>query len=196
VDYGQLAENLRCFYDFAGKVVIFVGAGGGQLLDPNAGAKRLIAIDQNAEALAELKAKLAAKRKNDSVEVVAAKFEGVAVSGDVVYFELCLHEMEDPEKALAHARTLAPDIVVFDHLPDSEWAFYTAEDEKVRRSAEALKHFGVRRREVFLAEQRFRDHAELLAKVAVQGPLAIQRAQRFAGTTNIAIPMSYELALL
>ena len=61
MDYGRLAENLRHFYDFTGKVVIFVGAGGGQLLDPNAGTKKLIAIDQDAEALAELKVKVAAK---------------------------------------------------------------------------------------------------------------------------------------
>lgn len=196
VDYARLAENLRRFYDFACKVVLFVGAGGGQLLDPSVRAKKLIAIDQNAEALRELKAKIAAKGLQDSVEVVGAKFEDVTLCGDVVYFEFCLHEMADPEKALAHARTLAPDIVVFDHLPDSDWAFYAAEEDKVRRSAEAMKRFGVRRREVFLTEQRFRDHAELLAKVAVQGPLAIQRAQRFAGTTNITIPMSYELALL
>jgi hypothetical protein len=30
----------------------------------------------------------------------------------------------------------------------------------------------------------------------VQGDVAIQRAQRFAGATDIVIPMSYQLALL
>jgi hypothetical protein len=32
--------------------------------------------------------------------------------------------------------------------------------------------------------------------VAEQGKIAIQRAQRFAGATNIAIPMDYEVVLL
>jgi len=196
VDYGRLAENLRGFYDFTNKVVLFVGAGGGQLLHPRVGAKKLIAIDQSVEALKELKANITAKGLQDSVEVVGAKFEDVALSGDVVYFEFCLHEMADPRKALAHARTLAPDIVVFDHLPDSDWAFYAAEEDKVHRSAEAIKRFGVRRCEAFLTEQRFKDYAELLAKVTVQGDLAVQRVQSFVGATNIVIPMSCELALL
>jgi len=32
--------------------------------------------------------------------------------------------------------------------------------------------------------------------VRPQGPLAIERAQRFAGAADIVIPMSYELNLL
>jgi hypothetical protein len=46
------------------------------------------------------------------------------------------------------------------------------------------------------AKQQFRDYTELLAKVSPQGPLAIERAQRFAGATDIVIPMKYELNLL
>jgi hypothetical protein len=34
------------------------------------------------------------------------------LQGDTVYFEFCLHEMDDPEYALIHAKSLAPDIVV------------------------------------------------------------------------------------
>jgi len=85
----------------------------------------------------------------DFVDVVSAKFEEVALSGKVVYFEFCLHEMADPMKALAHARTLAPDIVVLDHSPGSAWAFHAAEEEKVRRSSEAMERFGIHRRENF-----------------------------------------------
>ncbi len=111
-----------------------------------------------------------------SMDVVRANFEDVPVSGDVVYFEFCQHEMDDLRKALSHASTLAPDIVVFDHLPGSEWVFCGAEGDKVRRSAEAMERFGVRRRETFRTEQRFRDHAGLLAKVTVQGATAIQES--------------------
>src|ERR1017187_10295006 len=61
-------------------------------------------------------------------------------------------------------------------LPGSEWVFCGAEEDKVRRSAEAMERFGVRRRETFRTEQRFRDHAGLLAKVTVQGATAIQES--------------------
>ena len=193
-DYRRLTENLSCFYDFTSKVVFFVGAGGRQLLDPSIKTKRLIAIDRDVEALRELKTKLAANGTQHSVDVVGANFEDVTSFGDVVYFEFCLHEMVDPQKTLAHARTVAPDIVVFDHLLDSDWVFYAVEGDKVRRHADAMKRFGVRRRETFRTEQRFRDYAELLAKVTVQGAVTIQRAQHFAGATNIAIPMSISAA--
>ena len=195
-DYHQLTENLCRFYDFSGKTVLFVGAGGRQLLDASIKTRKLIAIDQDVEALRELKTNVAAKGMQDCVDIVGSRLEEVALRGDVVYFEFCLHEMDDPQKALTHARTLAPDIVVFDHLPGSDWVFHAAEEDKVRRSAEAMERFGVRRRETFCTEQRFRYYAELLAKVAGQGMIASHRAQRFAGATNIAIPMSYELALV
>lgn len=195
-DYAQLTRNLLHFYDFTNKVVLFVGAGGKQLLDPSAGTKKLIAIDQDVEALRELAANVAAKGIQDSVEVVGSRFEDVAQPGDLVYFEFCLHEMSDPLQALIHARKLAPDIVVFDHSPGSEWIFYGAEEDKVPRSAQAMEHFGVRRCERFHTEQRFADYAELLAKVSPQGPTAVERIQRFAGATNISIPMAYELNLL
>jgi hypothetical protein len=59
-----------------------------------------------------------------------------------------------------------------------------------------MGRFGIRRRQTFHGDQRFGDFTELLAKVRPQGPLAIERAQRFAGATDIVIPMSYELNLL
>lgn len=195
-DYAQLTRNLLRFYDFTNKVVLFVGAGGKQLLDSSAGAKKLIAIDQDVEALRELASNVAAKGMQDSVEVVGRKFEDVTLSGDVVYFEFCLHEMADPHQALAHARSLAPDIVVYDHSPDSEWIFYGAEEDKVQVSVQAMERFGLRRSERFHAEQRFADYAELLAKVRPQGPTAIGRTQPFSGATNITIPMRYEAHLL
>jgi hypothetical protein len=59
-----------------------------------------------------------------------------------------------------------------------------------------MERFGVRRRETFQAEQRFGNLDELLAKVGPQGPVAVERARRFRGATNIVIPMRYELNLL
>ncbi len=195
-DYAQLSENLRRFYDFTDKVVLYIGAGGRQLLDPATRTRKLIAVDKDAKALGELKANLAAAGLEDCVDVVAASFEQVQVRADVVYFEFCLHEMDDPDQALRHAQALAPDVVVYDHSAGSEWTFYGAEEDKVRHSSEVLQRAGIRRRRTYQAEQRFATFAELLAKVAPQGPLAIERVQRFAGASDIRIPMPYELNLL
>lgn len=195
-DYARLIAQLRSFYDFAAKTVLLVGAGGGQLLDPTVQPRKLIAIDHDRAALAELEKRVAANSMQDFVDVVCAQFEEVALSGNVVYFEFSLHEMADPMKALVHARTLAPDIVVFDHSPGSAWAFHAAEEEKVSRSSDALERFGIRRRETFRTQQTFRDYSQFLAKMSTQGPVAIERALEFAGATAITIPMDCHLALL
>src|SRR5262249_5952817 len=149
-----------------------------------------IAIDQNLEALKQLQA---ASRYDSALIVVGSSFETIRFFGDAVYFEFCLHEMADPMAALNRASAFAPEIVVFDHLPGSDWVFQTAEENQVRRSDEAMERFGVRRRQVFRTQQRFRDHPELLARVSVQGATAVRRTQRFASTVNIVIPMDYQL---
>jgi methyltransferase family protein len=195
-DYAKLTENLNRFYDFTDKEVLFIGAAGRQLLDPSTRAKKLIAIDKDAAALQQLEAKIAAEGLQDRVETVASDFGDVRVQADVVYFEFCLHEMDDPEKALTHAKSLASDIVVYDHSARSEWIYYGAEEDKVASSSAAMERFGIRRRQTFMAEQRFGTYAELLAKVGPQGPLAMERARRFKGANDIVIPMSYELDLL
>jgi hypothetical protein len=196
IDYRELMQNLHRSYDFTNKTVLFVGAGGRQLFDPEIKTKKVIAIDKDAAALAQLKSGLAAPDSQSPLSVLASRFEDVFICGDVVYFEFCLHEIDNPDKALAHARTLAPDIVVFDHSPESEWIFYTAEEHKIRRSVQATRNFGVERRVAFHTKQVFKDYAELLAKVAVQGPVAVQRVKRFRGIRDIVIPMDYEVVFL
>ncbi len=195
-DYAKLTQNLCRFYDFGDKVVLFIGAGGRQLLDPSTPTRKLIAIDRDANALLELKTSIAAQGRQGSVEVIGARFEEVTTPGDVVYFEFCLHEMDDPEKALVHAKALAPDLVVYDHSAGSEWSYYAAEEDKVAHSIATMERFGIRQRQTFQAEQRFANLSELIAKVGPQGPLAIERAQRFTDATDIVIPMPYELNLL
>jgi hypothetical protein len=113
-----------------------------------------------------------------------------------VLFDFCLHEMADPAHALTRAGRLAGDVVVFDHGRTSKWAYYVVEEEKVRLSWEALERFRVTRRQEYSGEQKFRDHAELLAKVKVQGEIAIERIEKFKTDTNITIHLTYELALV
>lgn len=196
VDYPLLTRKLREFYNFADKAALLVGAGGGTLLDPAIPMKKLIAVDRDLSALREFERRTVKNGEKRSVEVVHGRFEEVTAHCDVVYFEFCLHEMADPFSALKHARTLAPDAVVFDHSPVSEWIFYSAEEEVVRRSARAMKNFGIRRRSFFRTVQRFADYAELLTKISAQGPLAMQRAGRYSAATDFVIPMFCELVLL
>lgn len=196
VNSRELSANLAQFYDFTGKIVLYVGAGGAQPLIPDVRIKKVIAIDSSVEALEKFASNFGAKGRPECVSMVALAFESVMLSGDVVYFEFCLHEMADPYGALVHARALAPDIVVLDHLPDSDWSFYAAEEEKVRHSTKAIERLGSRRRVALQTDQRFTDYKELHGKVASQGAVAIERARHFASLTDIVIPLRYQLALL
>jgi len=195
-DYELLTKMLGEFYDFAGKVVLLVVAGHGQLLDPSSEIRKLIAVDKDRAALEEFEKKIAADGRQHSVEVIHGEFEKVTSRGDVVYFEFCLHEMADPFFSLEHAKTLAPEVVVFDHSPASDWVFYGAEEDQVRRSSLAMKDFGIRRHSSFVTAQRFGAYSELVSKMSAQGPLAFQRIERYSGATNFVIPMVCELALL
>jgi len=195
-DIGRIVENLLCFYDFGGRTVVSVGAGGGQFVEFGRKTRKIIAVDQDAEALRQLKTRVASEGLADSFEFVQSDFYDTAKQGDVVLFEFSLHEMPDPLRALQHAQTLAPDIVVLDHAPGSDWTYYIVEEDKVHKSTEAMKRFGIRSQAVFQGEQRFSNHDELLAKVSVQGPEAIERVGVFRGASGIVIRLVYAATLL
>ena len=195
-DVVRVIENLCRFYEFGGKAVVSVGAGGGQLIEYGRKARKVIAVDHDADSLKQLETAVRAKGMPEIFEFVHSDFNDFAARADVVLFEFCLHEMTEPLSALEHARTLAPDVVVLDHWSGSEWAFFVVEEEKVRVSRDAMERFGIRSEERFEAEQRFNDYDELLAKVSVQGPVAIERISPFRGVSNIVIPMVYGVALL
>lgn len=194
VDRTQLTRKLHDFYDFRDKVVLMVGVGAGHLFDIRCPTRRLVAIDHNVESLSQERAILASQ--GAELEILATDFKEASLLSDVVYFEFCLHEMVDPGAMLSHAKSLAPDIVAFDHSRDSAWSFYAAESELVARSSMAMEGFGVRRRQTVCVEQRFMDYAELRAKVAAQGRLAMERVQTFAAKRDIVIPMRCQLVLL
>lgn len=195
-DYPLIIENLCDFYDFTGKTVISVGMGGGQLSEYARRTGRVIAVDRDKAALDVLKDKLEAAGLAGKVELVQADFLEFERTAGVVLFEFCLHEIPDPAAAIEHARALAPDVVVMDHWPTSEWIFYGAEDGKVAASWKAVGRAGAERTQSIGTRQHFRDFGELEAKVRGQGPLALERIESFRGRTDIEIPMSYGLALL
>jgi len=195
-DIRQLTDNLRGFHDLQGRVILSVGAGGGQFLDAYREARRIVAVDSDPAALQQLETAVAARGLQDRVELMQGDFFDVARRAEAVVFEFCLHEMPDPAKALERARSLAPEVVVYDHAPGSRWTYHTVEEDKVLRSTQAMEVWGIRRRAVFHGEQRFRDYAELRDKVAVQGSTAIERIAPFQDLWDIVIPMDYLAALL
>ena len=196
VDRSKLTANLIRFYDFKGKSVLYVGAGGSQLLGPASGVSRVVAVDSNAESLHGFRSEAKTKWAGIPIKFVPRNFETVNLKGDVVYLEFCLHEMPDPRKILDQARSLAQDIVVIDHLPKSKWIFYGAEETHVLRSTKAAESFGIRRHERFTAQQKFKDYEELKARLSEQGEVSRQRVLALKGAKDIRIPMDYGLYLL
>lgn len=195
-DVGRILENLLAFYDFTGKTIVAVGAGGGQLAGYARPAKRVIAVDRDPAAMDKLKQCSQQLGLNDRFEYWSGDFYDCDRQGDTVLFEFCLHEMDDPAAAVRKALALAPETVVLDHAPGSVWIYYGAEDDDVERSWRALEAFPVVRRSRYDAEQRFRDFQELHDKVSLQGDESLRRIEEFRGQTDIIIPMSYALALI
>ncbi len=196
VDRSELTRNLTKFYDFEGKTVLYVGAGGGQLLSPLSGVKSVVAIDSNPDSLEGFRREVKTKWAGISVRFVPRSFEAVDLRGDVVYFEFCLHQMKSPAGALEHASSLASDIVVMDHLPNSEWVYYWAGEPLVLRSTKAIESFGVRRRRRFTAEQIIEGYDALAARLSGLGEESRRRILKLKGTRDITIRMDYGLFLL
>lgn len=195
-DVSLVLANLTRFYDFRDKIVIHVGAGGGQFIGYAAAARHVLAIDSDAEAVTRLEAAIESAGLRTRFTVRQAPFQAVTDLADVVFFEFCLHEMEDPGEIIRHARTLAPEVLISDHAPDSRWAWYTAETEKATRSWAAAERAGIARVQDFSGWQRFPDLDSLREKVRPVGEPALSRASAHAGPIPIEIPMSYRIAVL
>ncbi len=101
-----------------------------------------------------------------------------------------------PGAAVEHARALAPDVVVFDHGPGSEWSYVAAEELKVAASWAALGGFPVKRARTYEGVQAFASYDQLYEKVKGQGAASLARIEAYKGRTDIRIPMPYGLALI
>ncbi len=196
VDRNGLTANLTEFYDFRGKSVLYVGAGRGQLLPPNSGVRSVVAIDCDGKSLQVFRREAKSKWAGIPVRFVPRKFETVDARGDVVYFEFCMHLMEDPQYTLRRARSLAPDVVVMDHLPGSEWVYYWAGEDAVRRSTQTVESFGPRRSKKFTAEQRFEEWEALADRLSEEGEESRRRVLELKGAKDIRMRMDYGLFLL
>lgn len=195
-DIAAILTNLTTFYRFAEKSVIHVGAGGGQLIGYAKDARFVVAVDSDFSAVERLNAVIAAMGLHNRFAVVHGELGPDLDAADVVLLEFCLHEIADPETALKRAQSLAPDVVVIDHDPESRWAWYTAETEKARRSWSAVEQRPIRADQRFHALQRFSDAGELVKRVGTLGEPAISRAKALTGESPIEIEMKYRIALL
>jgi predicted RNA methylase len=195
-DIKKIIKNLLEFYDFTDKTIITVGAGGGQLVDYGYTSKKVFAIDQDEKALKALSENLVKKELDTKFTLIHSDFLKTSLKADVVMFEFCLHEMRDVEEAIRHAQTMAPDILISDHWPGSEWAHIVDETEKVNRSWKEIEKFPVRKIVRYDAVQYFKNYQEIYQKVAVQGINSIERIKNFKDSLDINIPMLYGFALI
>lgn len=192
----HIIDNLTAFYDFTGKNVIHVGAGGGQIIGYAHLAKSVLAVDTDAEAIEHLREAVRSSNLSDIFTIEHRDFMEMDVRADVAFFEFCLHEMAEPYEALVKASVLASDVVVLDHDEDSSWSWYACETEKLQKSWGAAHRFNVIRGRTYTAVQRFENYTELFNKFRILGKEALDRIKSFEGEKNIEIDMNYRAALI
>jgi 2-polyprenyl-3-methyl-5-hydroxy-6-metoxy-1,4-benzoquinol methylase len=195
-DLGLIIRNLASFYNVEGKSVLHVGAGGGQLVEYLKAAGKVLGIDSDENAITALHTALERAGMLDNYSVVQKDWFEITEQADVVYFEFCLHEIDDPEAAVRRAQSLAPEILMVDHDPESRWSWYAGETEKITRSWQAARKFGVVREASHRGIHRFKDYAELLARLQGLEEPTLTRIREFEGKTNIEITMPYRMAVL
>ena len=195
-DINKIIKNLLEFYDFNDQTVVSIGAGGGQLIGYGHSCKKVIAIDNNQEAIETLENRLRSTGLSGKFELINADFHKVATKGDMVLFEFCLHEMDNPLASIEHALNISRNIIVADHWPSSEWAYIVDEDEKVKRSWETITKRNPKKIQKFDSVQFFNDYQELYQKVKVQGDRTIERIKPYFDKKDFSIPMSYGFALI
>jgi ubiquinone/menaquinone biosynthesis C-methylase UbiE len=195
-DIAAILGDIESCYDFTGRTVIHVGAGGGQFIGYAGRARSVLGVDPDLAAVEHLKVAVRQRGLEDRFRVLQGDLLTVSARADVVFFEFCLHEIVDPLTALRQARALAPEVLVVDAAPGSAWAWHLCETEKVLRGWAAAERFPRALDRTFTGVQRFRDHAELLARVQVLGEPVIRRILEFEGRRDIAIDTPYRVALL
>jgi ubiquinone/menaquinone biosynthesis C-methylase UbiE len=195
-DVRQIVANLAAFYDFTDRTVVAVGAGGGQLVEYARPCRQVIAVDKDETAILQLSRRATECGLSEKYSILRGDFLSMEPRGDVVLFEFCLHEMDRPDAALAHARKLAPDVLIIDHAPSSPWSWYADEDVQVQSAWDAVWRKSVRRQQTIEASQQFREFAELEDKLASRGPTSLDRIVSLRRHAAFSIPMPYVLALL
>ena len=195
-DIETVLRNIESCYDFTGRSVIHVGAGGGQSVRCAGRARRVLGVDHDSAAVKRLEQAIREQGLEDRFRAVRGDILAVRERADVVFFEFCLHEIVDPRAALRHARNLAPETLVVDPAVDSRWAWIVCETEKAQRGWAAVERYQLALDRTFPGVQRFRDQTELLTRVEGLGDCALRRASEYAGQRDFSIDMPYRVALM
>jgi 16S rRNA G966 N2-methylase RsmD len=196
VDIHQMITNLLEFFDLTNKTIISVGAGGGQFIEYGRNANKIFAIDNDEPALEMLRENLINAGLTNKFTLIHSDFYLTDHKGDVVIFELSLHELYDPALAIRHALTLAPNVLILDHWLSSEWVYFIDEKEKVTRSWAVLEALDFKKFQQYDTFEFFKDYEELYQKIQGQGETAISRIEEFKDKKQFTIPLSYALALI
>ena len=195
-DIQTLMENIESCYDLRNKSVIQVAAGGGQLVGYGAAARSVLAVDADPEGVRRLGVLLREKGLLSRFIVFRGEFLTVRARADVVFFEFALHRMADPDAALRHAKTLAPETLVVDAALGSRWAWYLGEETGVERTWEAVGRQRIARDDAFMGAEQCRDYSDLLGRVRPRGEPTLGRIEEFRDRQGIAIPMPYRVVVL
>ncbi len=89
-DIGMILQRLLAFFDFSGKSVLVVGAGGGQFAEYARSMRKVIAIDRDLAAMRQLQEAVARLNLQNRFEYWVGDFADCDRRGDVVLFEFCL----------------------------------------------------------------------------------------------------------
>ena len=167
-----------------------------QLLGPSTAVKKLVAIDKDVNALAALRADVAAQGSPIAwTSSAAASKRSPRPAMPCTSSSACTRWTTLSRRCSMPSRWL-PTWWCTTTLPVRNGSTTARRKTKSRAAQPSCRQFGIRRQQTFQAEQRFANYDELYAKVAPQGPLAIERALNFVGAKDIVIPFSYELNLL
>jgi tRNA G37 N-methylase Trm5 len=195
-DTQKIIQNLLAVYDFKDRTIIVVGGGGGQFIEYGQSARQILAVDNDPAAIQKLRENLKKAGLEDKFTPILGDFYEAQLKGDGVLFEFCLHEMSDPTAAVRHAQTMAPDVIIIDHWPGSEWTYYTAEEGKVARSWASLESFVFKKKEKYDTVHIFRDYDEIRKKLEDLGEPSLSRIEKFRSQKDFSIHVIYGVALI
>ena len=191
-----IINNLLTFYNFKDKIVLHVGAGGGQIIDYAKIAQHTIAIDIDDSAIEILRYNVKEKNLENKISIFKQDYYQLKQKCDVTFFEFCLHEMSDSRLAIEYAKNLSPDILIIDHMPESKWAWYVGETKLVQDSWRTIEKMSIKKKLVIDTKQFFSDFQELKKKLFSCGDEVQKRILEFEHKTNFIIPMQYGLVLI
>jgi hypothetical protein len=196
-DLRLIAPSLGEFYNFSRKSVIAVGVkNAAELIECARYARFVIAVDCDEGAIDRLRQRVCEEGLGARFFMFVGAITAVPFNADVVVFEFSLHELADPRAALLHARRLAPEMVILEHVPGSRWSWFAGEDRGVAAAWAAVSPQAIRRVRTCEAVQHFGDFIDVKVCFRNAGATSQARIVELRNVAPIVIPMPFRLALI